>query len=133
MAAEHPAPTPPPWEPPFAGSEQAHLLGALDRQRATFLWKADGLDDAQLGVPVVASTMTLGGLLLHLAAVEVLCSTWRLTGAPPRGPWDPRTWDEPGGRTATFDTGGRPAAELYEIYDGAVASSRSSFAAALER
>ena len=30
-----------PWEPPFAGTELEHLVGALDRQRTTFRWKAD--------------------------------------------------------------------------------------------
>lgn len=30
------------------------------------------------------SAMTLGGLLLHLAVVEVLDSTWRLDGSAPR-------------------------------------------------
>ncbi|MFC5818679.1 hypothetical protein [Nonomuraea harbinensis] len=34
-----------PWEPPLAGDESAHLLGALDRLRTTFRWKADGLDE----------------------------------------------------------------------------------------
>src|SRR5581483_1089125 len=28
-----------PWEPPLAGTEAEHLLGALDRLRATFRWK----------------------------------------------------------------------------------------------
>ena len=31
---------------PTAATEVEHLLGALERQRATFRWKADGLDDA---------------------------------------------------------------------------------------
>jgi Protein of unknown function (DUF664) len=54
-----------PWEPPLAGTEVEHLLGALDRLRATFRWKADGLDEAGLGVRVGASSLTLGGLLKH--------------------------------------------------------------------
>jgi hypothetical protein len=29
-----------PWEPPLAGSEAEHLVGALDRLRWTFRWKA---------------------------------------------------------------------------------------------
>ena len=37
-----------PWEPPVAGDERAALLGALDRLRWTFRWKADGLDEAGL-------------------------------------------------------------------------------------
>jgi hypothetical protein len=27
------------WEPPLAGAEAEHLVGALDRLRATFRWK----------------------------------------------------------------------------------------------
>ncbi len=118
----------PPWQPPTAGTDAEHLLGALDRQRETFRWKADGLDDAGLAVRVGASAMTLGGLLLHLAAVEVLYSTWRLDGSPPLGPWDPSDWDTPDGWAATFDVGGRGAAELYRVHDDAVARSRARFA-----
>ena len=33
-----------PWEPPTAGTETEHLLGALDRMRWTFRWKAGHLD-----------------------------------------------------------------------------------------
>ena len=35
-----------PWEPPLAGTEVEQLLGALNRLRTTFRWKADGLDAA---------------------------------------------------------------------------------------
>ena len=39
-----------PWEPPLAGTETEALLGALDRQRWTFRWKAGDLDAAGLRV-----------------------------------------------------------------------------------
>jgi hypothetical protein len=52
-----------PWEPPAAGTEVEHLLGALDRLRATLRWKADDLDEAGLRARVAASSLTLGGLL----------------------------------------------------------------------
>ena len=133
MATDDAGWTPPAWEPPLAGSEPEHLLGALDRQRATFRWKADGLDDVGLDLRIGASTMSLGGLLLHLSAVEVLCSTWRVDGSPPLGPWDPSTWDEPDGWAATFDTAGRTPAELYQLYDSCVASARDRFTAAVAR
>ncbi len=133
MGADDPSWTPLPWEPPTAATEAEHLLGALDRQRATFRWKADGLDDDGLAVRVGASAMTLGGLLLHLAAVEVLYSTWRLDGSPPLGPWDPASWDTDEGWAATFDVGGRGAAEVYRVYDDAVVASRDRFADALGR
>ena len=51
---------PPWWEPPLAGTEVEHLLGALGRMRATFRWKADGLGEAGLRER----------LLKELAAVE---------------------------------------------------------------
>jgi pimeloyl-ACP methyl ester carboxylesterase len=57
-------------EPPLAGDETATLLGFLDYQRATLAWKCSGLDAAGLGATVGASSMTLGGLLKHLAYVE---------------------------------------------------------------
>ena len=59
-----------PWEPPMAGTEVEHLVGALDRLRTTFQWKADGLDAAGLQTRIGASALTLGGLLKHLAFVE---------------------------------------------------------------
>ena len=41
------ADTDPPWEPPLAGTEAEALAGALDRLRATFRWKVDGLDSCR--------------------------------------------------------------------------------------
>ena len=58
------------WEPPLAGTEAEHLLGALDRLRTTFRWKADDLDADGLQTRIGASALTLGGLLKHLAAGE---------------------------------------------------------------
>lgn len=71
-----------PWEPPLAGTEAEHLLGALERLRTTFRWKADGLDAAGLRARVGASALTLGGLLKHLALVEDHVSATKLTGEP---------------------------------------------------
>ena len=57
-------------EPPPDGDETATLLGFLEYQRATFAWKCAGLDAAGLNATVGASSMTLGGMLKHLAYVE---------------------------------------------------------------
>ena len=57
-------------EPPLAADETATLLGFLDYQRATLAWKCAGLDAAGLRATVGASSITLGGLLKHLAYVE---------------------------------------------------------------
>jgi Protein of unknown function (DUF664) len=126
-------PSDPPWEPPLAGSEIEHLLGALDRQRWTFRWKADGLDAAGLEVRVGSSALTLGGLLKHLAAVEELASSWQLAGEEPDWPTDPRRWRTAEGWEETLDPQGATPAELYALYDGAVERSRARFAGALDR
>jgi Protein of unknown function (DUF664) len=66
------------------------LLFALERSRAQFAWKVGGLDAAGLRRPHPPSTMTLGGLVKHVAAVEDL--TTRLTGRPWGAPWDTVGW-----------------------------------------
>ncbi|WP_336923525.1 mycothiol transferase [Aquipuribacter sp. SD81] len=117
----------PPWEPPMAGDEVSHLLGALDRQRATFRWKADGLDEDGLAVRVGRSELTLGGLLLHLASVEEEISTWRLAGQRPGEPFDV----EAGHDTSFATAAARSPEDLYGAYDAAVARSRGRFEAAV--
>ena len=82
-----------PWEPPLAGTEAEHLAGALDRLRATLRWKADDLDAAGLRLRIPTSTLTLGGLLKHLAAVEDYTFTTKLSGKPVGEPWDATGWD----------------------------------------
>lgn len=121
----------PPWEPPLAGGETEHLLGALERQRWTFRWKADGLDAAGLDLRVGSSVLTLGGLLKHLAAVEELASAWQLAGEEPVWPTDPGRWRTQQGWDETFDASGMSPTELYALYDGAVERARVRFAAAL--
>ena len=80
-------------EPPLAGDELATLVGFLDYQRATLAWKCAGLDAAGLRATVGASSMTLGGMLKHLACVEDdWVSVW-LCGRDPEPPWDTVDWD----------------------------------------
>src|SRR6266536_615132 len=84
-------------EPPLAADETATLLGFLEYQRATLAWKCGGLDAAGLRATVAASSMTLGGLLKHLAYVEDLwCSRW-LHGRDRQPPWDKVDWKADGG------------------------------------
>lgn len=121
----------PPWHPPLAATEAEHILGALERQRATFRWKADGLDEQALAVTVGASTLTLGGLLKHLACCEDEISGPKLSGSPYGAPWaGMATYDgDPG--AYTFDTDGLSARDLYRGWDEAVARSRARFADAI--
>jgi hypothetical protein len=108
----------PPWEPPLAGTEAEHLVGALDRLRTTFRWKADDLDAAGLQVRIGASALTLGGLLKHLAFAEdyifITKRTGEPVGEPWRSEWDGDDWDF---RSAANDSPDR----LYALWDGAVA------------
>jgi hypothetical protein len=118
-----------PWEPPLAGTEVEHLVGALDRLRTTFLWKADDLDADGLRTKVAASALTIGGLLKHLALVEDEVSTTRLRGEPIGAPWEAE-WrpDEDWPFTSAADDAPE---RLCALYDEAVERSRARFAAAL--
>jgi len=119
-----------PWEPPLAGTEVEHLVGALDRLRTTFRWKADDLDSAGLQTTIGRSSLTLGGLLKHLAAVEDHYFTVRLRGEPIGAPWDATGWD--GSNDWEFDSAADDTPEqLYAYWDGAVARSRARLDAAL--
>jgi hypothetical protein len=71
-------------EPPVMGDEAATLLGFLDRQRATFAWKVGGLDERGLRARLGPSSMTLGGMLKHLARFEDDMSTEWLHGSAQR-------------------------------------------------
>ena len=119
-----------PWEPPLAGTEVEHLIGALDRLRATFRWKAHGLDSAALQARVGASALTLGGLLKHLAAQEDYIFTAKMRGDPMGAPWDTAGWD--GDDDWEFHSAVQDSPEeLYALWDGAVVRSRARLAAAL--
>jgi uncharacterized damage-inducible protein DinB len=80
-------------EPPVAADEIGTLLGYLDYQRATLAWKCAGLDSAGLSATVGVSTMTLGGILKHMALVEVAWFSRSLFGRERGAPWDTVDWD----------------------------------------
>ncbi|USQ80994.1 DUF664 domain-containing protein [Ornithinimicrobium faecis] len=116
-----------PWEPPLAGTELEHLLGMLERQRATFRWKADGLDHAGLTTRIGSSALTIGGLLKHLALVEDQTFFLKMTGDSPGGPWDPEVWDADPEWEFTTAAGDSPD-WLYGLYDSKVARARQRLA-----
>ena len=119
-----------PWEPPLAGTEIQHIVGALERLRATFRWKTDGLDEVGLQSRVASSTLTLGGLLKHLAMVEDYTFTTKLTGAALGAPWEAtvRPHDEDWEFVSSLDDS---PAELYALWDDAVQRSRARLGVAL--
>ena len=117
---------------PVAGSEIETLIGGLERNRRTFLWKCSGLGADDMRRTLGPSTMTLGGLVKHLALVEDEYFTRQLTGAPTLSPpfdgvdfdVDP-DWEW---RTAAEDS----PEELLALWEAAVARSREHVAAAYE-
>lgn len=118
-------------EPPLAGTETETLLESLDRQRATFAWKAGGLDAQALSATVGASAITLGGLLKHLAGVEDMKFAWQLKRQDPGAPWNSVDWhNDPNWdwRTAADDS----PEDLYGLWFDAVGRSRQRLAAALD-
>ena len=74
-------------EPEPDVDEVETLIGFLDFQRATLEWKTRGLDSAGLNSTTAASTMTLGGLLKHMAWVEDHWFSHWLMGRPRSEPW----------------------------------------------
>jgi uncharacterized protein DUF664 len=120
----------PPWEPPLAGTEAEQLVGALDRLRTTFRWKADDLDEAGLRTRLGVSTLTLAGLLKHLALVEDHSSATKLAGESLGPPWEGADWDADPDWEFT-SAAGDTADDLYALWDAAVARSRARFDAAI--
>jgi hypothetical protein len=122
----------PPWEPPFAGTETEHVLGSLERLRATFRWKADGLDAEQLRRAAPSTTLTAAGLLKHLAVQEDYAAFVKIAGEPLPSVWDDNGWEGDDDWEFTSATQQGPE-ELYRLYDDAVARARASVHATLEQ
>jgi uncharacterized damage-inducible protein DinB len=110
-------------EPPLAAGETATLLGFLDYQRATLAWKSAELDAAGLSATVGASSMSLGGLLKHLAYVEDYWFSRRLLGRDPAPPWETVDWQDADWdqHSATEDD----PEQLRALWQDAVARSRA--------
>jgi hypothetical protein len=114
-------------EPPVAGTEIDTLLGSLERLRRYLAWKCGGLDAAGLRATLGPSTMTLGGLLKHMAVVEDDMFEVKLYGRKPHPPWDSATDPDWEWRTAADD----PPEQLMAWWQEAADRSRRNVAAAL--
>jgi uncharacterized damage-inducible protein DinB len=104
--------------------EAATVIGFLEFLRATLAWKTAGLDAAGLAATIPTSSMTLGGMLKHLAYVEDDWFTRWLAGGSRPAPWDTVDW------TADRDWDWHSAAddtpeELRALWSTAVARSRA--------
>jgi len=117
-------------EPAITAGEAEMLLFALERSRAQLAWKCGGLDAAGLGRRHPPSTMTLGGLVKHLALVEDWTAASKLKGQSPGAPWDAVDFESDPDwewRTGSED----PPEELYALWRAAVSRSRAAIAEVL--
>ena len=80
-------------DPPQTGTEADQLTAYLDFQRETVLLKTEGLTGEQLARPHPPSSLTLGGLLNHLALVEDSWFRMRFSGLPDDDLWSGVDWD----------------------------------------
>ena len=117
-------------EPDLGANEVEHLLFSLERSRATFAWKVGGLSADDLhrrSVPT--TTMTLGGLLKHLALCEDRYTAEFLLGEPYPEPWrslQESPWDW-GWASSLEDS----AEDLYGIWSAAVTRARAAWREAI--
>lgn len=73
--------------------EVTTLRGFLDHYRDTVRRQCGGLTTDQLATPLPPSTMTLGGLMKHLAYVEQWWFRTMLLGEQPSGVWADVDWE----------------------------------------
>jgi hypothetical protein len=112
-------------DPPLIADELDTLLGFLDFQRGTFLWKCEGLTPEQLGTAVLApSKLTLHGMLRHLTEDELGWLVAPFTDAPTPYPYG--TDAEPGAAWSHLDPANY-AADL-QRYTDAVTQARTAIA-----
>jgi uncharacterized damage-inducible protein DinB len=114
---------------PEAGNEIENLLGALERNRRTLAWKCGGLDAAAMRATLGPSTVTLGGLVKHLALVEDDWFSNTLLGRDFGSPWTEGDWDTPD--WVWTSAAEQTPEELMTLWQDAVARSRAAVAEAL--
>jgi uncharacterized damage-inducible protein DinB len=112
-------------EPSTTGDERTTLLAMLDYFRSVLLRKAAGLTQEQLATPLAPSSLTLGGLLKHMAYVEDHWFHTMWLGNPASEPWASVDW------TANpdwdFDTApGDTPEQLQSLFEVAVDRSRAA-------
>ncbi len=114
-------------DPDTRGDELTLLSQFLDYHRATLVQKASGLDRQQLGTTLGPSTLTLAGLVKHMALVEDSWFGNVLLGREEREPWASVDWDDDPDwefHTAVDDD----PDDLLALYADACARSRAAIA-----
>jgi uncharacterized damage-inducible protein DinB len=111
------------------GDERTTLVSMLEVYRAVLARKAWGLSPEQLNRTMGLSTLTLGGLLKHMAWVEQHWFYRVFLGNQQREPWLSAPWDRDKDWELT-SAAGAALDELLEVYDREVATAREIVAAA---
>jgi uncharacterized damage-inducible protein DinB len=109
-------------DPPVASDEATSLLAWLDFHRATLRRKAGGLTQEQLARTLPPSTLTLGGLVKHMALVESSWLSRVFLGRPMMAPFDTVDWEADEDwdfHSAAQDT----PEELAALHDASIAAS----------
>ncbi len=114
----------------FQAGEIETLTDFLNFHRDTLRLKTDGLDAAQLATRLAPSTMTLGGMVKHLAWVEDWWFSQVLLGKPPAEAWADVDWEADKDWEWTSAAADSPA-QLRAILDDAVAASDAILESAL--
>ena len=109
---------------PTAGDETQTLLGALDRNRRTFAWKCFGLSAEEMRRTLAPSTLTLAGLVKHMALVEDHHFTLQFEATMPE-PWASVDWDAEPEYPWTTAADDSPE-ELRELWEASVVRSREA-------
>lgn len=98
-------------------------MSVLERNRRTFAWKTTELDASGLRATTAASSMTLGGLVKHMALVEADWVAVKLAGQDHGPPWDAVDFDaEPDWEWRTGATDSPD--DVHELWRSAVVRSR---------
>ena len=117
-------------DPPLAADETTTLVAFLDYHRDTLRWKTEGLTAEQLAQPLAPSTLTLGGLLKHVALNEASWFGEVLHGRPMPEPWASADWDADRDWEMTSARDDSPE-ELRRLMDTSVEQARRDIDAAL--
>jgi hypothetical protein len=116
----------------LSGSWLEVIASNLDYHRATFLWKCEGLSEAQLRQrPVPSSELTLLGLMSHMQGVERYWFQQRLADTTPHF-FPYRTYVTADGGEWLDEADPTPAKDVYADYVAACEESREVFAKVTE-
>jgi uncharacterized damage-inducible protein DinB len=108
-----------------APSEVESLLSVLERNRRTFAWKVHGLDEEGWRATTAASSMTLGGLVKHMALVETDWLAVKVAGQDYGPPWDAVDFDADPDWEWRTGASGAPD-DVYALWRSAVERSRAA-------